>query len=111
MVEELVQDQQVETTATATAPITTTATAMIKATMPVEEEVEVDEAGSATEVVELAEAGTILVLPMRMLARVLDRLLLVLLVEHTRISARLLRRSYVLPIASKTPSQSAQSSL
>jgi hypothetical protein len=79
-VEELVQDQQVETTATA--PITTTATAMIKATMPVEEEVEVDEAASATEVVELAEAGTILVLPMRMLARVLDQLLL-LLAEHT----------------------------
>jgi hypothetical protein len=42
----------------------------------------VDEAGSATEVVELAEAGTILVLPMRMLARVLDQLLL-LLAEHT----------------------------
>jgi hypothetical protein len=37
----------------------------------------VDEAGSGTEVAELAEVGTttILALPMRMLARVLDKLL------------------------------------
>jgi hypothetical protein len=105
--------EQVATTptATVTAPTTTTTTtaaAMTKATMLAEEVEEEDEAGSGTEVVVLAEEGTttILALPMRMLARVLDKLLQ--LAEHARMVSRRSTSCHFL-IRSTQRSESSQS--